>query len=78
LVEAEKSSENIFFLNLPISRYGNTINVKRTVFGYGRAGMAGIMIEDQVSPKRCGHVEGKSVVPFNEAIKRVKAACDAR
>ena len=58
--------------------YGNAMNVKRTVFGYGRAGMAGIMIEDQVAPKRCGHVAGKSVVPFDEAVARVKAACDAR
>jgi 2-methylisocitrate lyase-like PEP mutase family enzyme len=58
--------------------YGNAINVKRTVFGYARAGMAGIMIEDQVAPKRCGHVAGKSVVPFGEAVQRVKAACDAR
>lgn len=57
---------------------GNAINVKRTVFGYARAGMAGMMIEDQVSPKRCGHVAGKSVVPFDEAVQRVKAACDAR
>ena len=52
--------------------------MKRTVFGYARAGMGGIMIEDQVSPKRCGHVAGKSVVPFAEAVQRVKAACDAR
>jgi len=58
--------------------YGNAINVKRTVFGYGRAGMAGIMIEDQVSPKRCGHVAGKSVVGFDEAVQRVRAASDAR
>lgn len=58
--------------------YGNAINVKRTVFGYARAGMAGMMIEDQVAPKRCGHVAGKSVVPFTEAVKRVQAACDAR
>lgn len=58
--------------------YGNAVNVKRTVFGYARAGMAGMMIEDQVAPKRCGHVAGKSVVPFDEAAKRVQAACDAR
>lgn len=58
--------------------YGNAVNVKRTVFGYGRAGMAGIMIEDQVAPKRCGHVSGKAVVPFDEAVQRVRAACDAR
>ena len=58
--------------------YGNAVNVKRTVFGYSRAGMAGVMIEDQVAPKRCGHVAGKSVVPFDEALQRVQAACDAR
>jgi 2-methylisocitrate lyase-like PEP mutase family enzyme len=58
--------------------YGNAVNVKRTVFGYGRTGMAGIMIEDQVAPKRCGHVSGKAVVPFAQAVQRVKAACDAR
>ena len=58
--------------------YGNAVNVKRTVFGYARAGMAGIMIEDQVAPKRCGHVAGKSVIPFDEAIQRIKAACNAR
>ena len=58
--------------------YGNAVNAKRTVFGYARAGMAGIMIEDQVAPKRCGHVAGKSVVGFEEAVLRVRAACDAR
>lgn len=58
--------------------YGNAINTKRTVFGYAQAGMAGIMIEDQIAPKRCGHVAGKSVIPFDEAVMRVKAACDAR
>lgn len=58
--------------------YGNAVNVKRTVYGYARTGMAGIMIEDQVAPKRCGHVAGKSVVPFSEAVQRVRAACEAR
>ena len=58
--------------------YGNSINAKRTVEGYARAGMGGIMIEDQVAPKRCGHVAGKSVIPFDDAVMRVKAACDAR
>lgn len=58
--------------------YGNALNAKRTVFGYARAGMAGIMIEDQVAPKRCGHVAGKAVISFDEAVLRVRAACDAR
>ena len=58
--------------------YGNAVNVKRTVRGYHQAGLAGIMIEDQVAPKRCGHVAGKQVVSFEEALQRVRAACDAR
>lgn len=58
--------------------YGNAVNVKRTVRGYAQAGMAGIMIEDQVAPKRCGHTKGTSVVSRAEAVARVKAACDAR
>ncbi|MDX1649300.1 MAG: isocitrate lyase/PEP mutase family protein, partial [Myxococcota bacterium] len=58
--------------------YGNPVNVKRTVRGYARAGFAAVMIEDQVSPKRCGHTRGKDVVPRGEAFARIKAACDAR
>lgn len=58
--------------------YGNAINVKRTIFGYARAGMAGVMIEDQVQPKRCGHVGGKSVIGFDEAVMRITSACNAR
>ncbi len=58
--------------------YGNPLNVKRTVTQYAQAGMAGIMIEDQVMPKRCGHTKGKQVVDRDEAYRRVKAACDAR
>jgi 2-methylisocitrate lyase-like PEP mutase family enzyme len=58
--------------------YGNAVNAKRTVMGYARAGMAGVMIEDQVAPKRCGHVAGKATVGFDEAVQRVRAACNAR
>ena len=58
--------------------YGNAVNVKRTVRGYAAAGFACAMIEDQVSPKRCGHTRGKEVVTRAEAIARVKAAVDAR
>ena len=58
--------------------YGNAMNVKRTVTGYAQAGFAGIMIEDQVSPKRCGHTRGKSTIGFDEACMRVQAAVDAR
>ncbi|EGZ06068.1 hypothetical protein PHYSODRAFT_531374 [Phytophthora sojae] len=58
--------------------YGNAMNVKRTVAAYAQAGMAGIMLEDQVSPKRCGHTAGKAVVSRDEAFARVRAAVDAR
>ena len=58
--------------------YGNPMNVKRTVRGYAAAGFACAMIEDQVSPKRCGHTRGKEVVPREEACLRIRAALDAR
>lgn len=58
--------------------YGNAMNVKRTVRGYAQVGFAGVMIEDQVTPKRCGHTEGKEVVPREEALRRLRAAVDAR
>uniref|UniRef100_A0A7S1TPN7 Carboxyvinyl-carboxyphosphonate phosphorylmutase n=1 Tax=Erythrolobus australicus TaxID=1077150 RepID=A0A7S1TPN7_9RHOD len=58
--------------------YGNAVNAKRTVRGYAAAGAAGIMIEDQVAPKRCGHTRGKEVVSRDEAVARMRAAVDAR
>jgi 2-methylisocitrate lyase-like PEP mutase family enzyme len=58
--------------------YGNAINARRTVQGYAQAGLACVMIEDQVAPKRCGHTRGKQVVPRGEAFARVQAAVDAR
>jgi 2-methylisocitrate lyase-like PEP mutase family enzyme len=58
--------------------FGSAQNIKRTVQGYARAGFACIMLEDQVAPKRCGHTEGKAVVPRAEALMRVRAAVDAR
>ena len=58
--------------------YGNALNVKRTTKGYAAAGFAGIMIEDQLAPKRCGHTRGKQVVRRDEALKRLRAALDAR
>ncbi|XP_004296714.1 PREDICTED: petal death protein isoform X1 [Fragaria vesca subsp. vesca] len=58
--------------------YGNAMNVKRTIKGYIRAGFAGILLEDQVSPKACGHTQGRKVVSREEAVMRIKAAVDAR
>jgi 2-methylisocitrate lyase-like PEP mutase family enzyme len=58
--------------------YGNPLNVMRTVREYERAGVAAIHVEDQTFPKRCGHMEGKQVVPAKEFVQKIKAACDAR
>ncbi|GMH09673.1 hypothetical protein Nepgr_011514 [Nepenthes gracilis] len=58
--------------------YGNASNVKRTVTGYIKAGFAGIILEDQVSPKACGHTIGRKVVSREEAVVRIRAAVDAR
>jgi 2-methylisocitrate lyase-like PEP mutase family enzyme len=52
--------------------HGNPANVRRTVDQYARAGFAGVMIEDQVMPKRCGHTGVKEVVDRDEAIRRVR------
>lgn len=58
--------------------YGNVTNVARTVRAYERAGVGGLFIEDQVAPKRCGHMAGKAVIPAEEMVGKVKAALDAR
>jgi 2,3-dimethylmalate lyase len=58
--------------------YGNHLNVIRTIQEYERAGVAAIQLEDQVSPKRCGHMEGQKVVPAEEMATKVRAAVRAR
>ncbi len=58
--------------------YGNPINVVRTVREYERAGVAGIHIEDQVAPKKCGHFEGKEIIPAEDMVNKIKAAIYAR
>src|SRR5581483_8171660 len=58
--------------------YGNALNVQRTVLEYARAGAAAVMIEDQVSPKKCGHTRGKQVIARDEARMKIRAAVDAR
>ena len=58
--------------------FGGVANVRRTVRAYERAGAAGLHIEDQLFPKRCGHFDGKSVVPAREMEYRLQAALDAR
>ncbi|MEM9562808.1 MAG: oxaloacetate decarboxylase [Actinomycetota bacterium] len=58
--------------------YGNPINVVRTVQEYERAGVAGLHLEDQVLPKKCGHMDGKAVVATEEMEAKIRAAVDAR
>ncbi len=58
--------------------YGNALNVIRTVREYERAGVSAIHIEDQVFPKRCGHLEGKQVIEAEEFVQKIKAAVDTR
>src|SRR6201982_359563 len=82
--------ENVRFIGLTVeavgipviaaadTAYGNAINVIRTVREYEKSGVAGFHIEDQVSPKKCGHYEGKEVIPKAEMIGKIKAAVDTR
>jgi 2,3-dimethylmalate lyase len=58
--------------------YGNAINVIRTVEDLIRAGAGGMFLEDQVWPKRCGHMKGKQVIPLDEQLKKLAAAVEAR
>src|SRR5512139_1073371 len=58
--------------------FGNALNVQRTVRGFERAGAAMIQLEDQTFPKRCGHLDGKGVVPADEMCGKLRAALDAR
>ncbi|KAI9374200.1 Pyruvate/Phosphoenolpyruvate kinase-like domain-containing protein [Aspergillus egyptiacus] len=79
----DKIQETVRVTSLPVmvdgdTGYGSAMNVKRTVEAFAAAGAAGVMIEDQTWPKRCGHTKGKSVVSRGEAYARIQAACDAR
>lgn len=58
--------------------YGNALNVVRTVREYERAGVAGLHLEDQVAPKKCGHIAGKQVIPAGEFADKIRAAAEYR
>ena len=58
--------------------YGNALNVRRTVQAYEAAGVAALHIEDQITPKRCGHLSGHEIVPRGEFVGKIRAAVDAR
>lgn len=69
--------------NIPViadadTGFGNAINVARTMREYEKAGVAAIQLEDQVMPKKCGHMTGRAVVPQSEMVGKIKAALDAR
>jgi len=82
--------ENVHFIGLTVEAvgipviadadtgYGNAINVIRTVREYEKSGVAGFHMEDQVAPKKCGHYEGKEVIPVAEMVGKIKAAVDTR
>src|SRR5438132_3415262 len=78
--EIETNAKNIASVtSLPLiadsdNGYGNAVNVMRTVKDYIRAGAAGIHIEDQVLPKRCGHLKGKRFITIEEMVGKVRAA----
>lgn len=80
---AENAARMVEASGLPVfadadTGYGNALNVRRTIMEFERAGVAAVMIEDQVTPKRCGMLEGKQVVPASEMIGKIKSALDAR
>lgn len=58
--------------------FGNAINLYYAVKDFEQAGAAGVNLEDQVFPKRCGHMNGKQIIPFEEAVKKIEAAASAR
>jgi 2-methylisocitrate lyase-like PEP mutase family enzyme len=58
--------------------FGNALNVQRTVRDFERAGASALQMEDQVAPKRCGHMAGKAVIPAREMVGKLRAALDAR
>lgn len=58
--------------------FGESLNVMRTVIEMERSGLAGIHLEDQVSPKRCGHLDGKSVIETNDMVRKIRAAVDSK
>ena len=70
-------------VNVPViadadTGYGGTMNMRRTIREYERAGVAAVHIEDQQFPKRCGHLDDKRVVPIDEMTQKIRAAVDAR
>src|SRR5512145_2667933 len=79
----ERAAQVVSAVRLPIiadadTGYGNAVNLVRTVREFERAGVAAIHIEDQITPKRCGHLDGKEVISLEEMEKKLEAALGAR
>lgn len=79
----ERAAQVIAVINIPViadadTGYGNAVNLVRTVREYERVGVAAIHIEDQITPKRCGHLDGKEVISIEEMAKKLEAALAAR
>ena len=77
-VRAMSACSDLILLADADTGYGNAINVHHTVRAFERAGVAGIMLEDQVWPKRCGHMKGKEVISADEMVQKIRAAAQAR
>ncbi|MDD4229739.1 MAG: oxaloacetate decarboxylase [Aminobacterium sp.] len=78
-----RASRLVEAVNIPViadadTGYGNAVNVARTVREYEKAGVACLQLEDQVAPKKCGHMLGREIIPKDEMVGKIKAACDAR
>lgn len=79
----ERARQMVNVVDIPVfadadTGYGNALNVMRTIQEYESAGVAGVHLEDQVFPKKCGHFEGKDVIPEAEMCEKIRAAADAR
>jgi 2-methylisocitrate lyase-like PEP mutase family enzyme len=72
------SCTNLLLIGDGDTGYGNPVNVFFAVRAFEGAGLAGVMIEDQIWPKRCGHMDGKELIPAEEMVEKIKAACEAR
>jgi carboxyvinyl-carboxyphosphonate phosphorylmutase len=80
---AQRAAQITDMVSVPVladadTGYGNAINARRTVHEYERAGLAGLHLEDQIAPKRCGHYEGKRLISIEEMVGKLEAALDAR
>jgi 2-methylisocitrate lyase-like PEP mutase family enzyme len=79
----ERAAQVTSVIGIPViadadTGYGNAVNLVRTVREYERAGVAAIHIEDQITPKRCGHLDGKEVIPLSEMEQKLRAALATR